>query len=136
MEALAGDDAAQRNVRIYDFSLYASVNVMPLGGGGGGSGRELGFDIFLKFFVKVHSLRTKSLVKKPKNPHRGANPSIIFIYFNLFIYLLTLIQKSTLGKYKCIQHTSKDEKIQHFVKLKAFNNNKCKQARAKILLHL
>ena len=40
MEALAGDDAAQRNVRIYDFSLYASINVMPLGGGGGGGVRQ------------------------------------------------------------------------------------------------
>ena len=53
-----------------------------------------------------------------------------YIKISAKIYLLTFIQKSTLGQYIC-KHISKDEKIQHFVKLKAFNNNKCKQARAK-----
>ena len=44
---------------------------------GRGSGKEWGFDVFLKIFDKIHSLGTKSLVKNHKNPHPGADPSTL-----------------------------------------------------------
>ena len=39
----------------------------------GVSGKGWGFYIFLKIFVKVYYLETKSLIKKHKNPDPGAN---------------------------------------------------------------
>ena len=59
-------------------STNTSISVMPLGGRGRARVGDLTF--FLKIFVKIHSLGTKSLVKKHKNPHPGANLSIVVKY--------------------------------------------------------
>ena len=65
--------------KITDFIMHLSM-LCPWEGGGGWVGHGVGICIFLNVFVKLLSLGTKSLVKNPRNPHPGANPSIVVKY--------------------------------------------------------
>ena len=59
----------------------------------------MGFDIFLKIFVKVHSYETKSFVKKHKNPHPRANQPFRVIEAVLIPYW-TVVLKCRIGEWQ------------------------------------